>query len=81
MNAPIITRYDQVLNHLTSGRSLTQGEATVLGYGTRLAATIHDLKGRGHNITSTIKKDLNGRPYAEYRLVTRGRSGDRKAVA
>lgn len=75
-----MTRYDQVLNHLTSGRTLTQGEALVLGYGTRLAATIHALKKRGHNIVTTMKEDLNGYPYAEYSLVTRNsRNGNRKA--
>lgn len=75
-----MTRYEQVLNHLTSGRSLTQGEALVLGYGTRLAATVHALKKRGHNIVTTMKEDLHGYPYAEYSLVIRGRSGNRKAA-
>lgn len=75
----MITRYAQVLNHLTSGRSLTQGEAFVLGYGTRLAATIHDLRKRGHKIDSRVKHDLNGRPYSEYRLATyNSRNGNRK---
>jgi hypothetical protein len=76
-----MTRYDQVLNHLLSGRSITQGEATVLGYGTRLAATIHDLKKRGHTIVTTMKEDLHGNPYAEYSLVLRNsRNGNRKAA-
>lgn len=75
-----MTRYEQVLNHLTSGRSLTQGEALVLGYGTRLAATVHALKKRGHNIVTTMKEDLHGYPYAEYSLVIRGRNGNRKAA-
>lgn len=76
----MLTRYDQVLNHLTSGRSLTQGEAITLGYGTRLAATIHDLKKRGHKIETVSKRDLKGIPYAEYQLRTTKRNGDRRTA-
>lgn len=76
-----MTRYDQVLNHLLSGKTLSQGEALVLGYGTRLAATVHDLKKRGHNIVTSMKRDINGAPYADYSLVTRNsRNGNRKAA-
>lgn len=74
------TRIAQVLRHLTSGKSLTQGEAIILGYGTRLAAHIHDLRGKGHTIVTTMKEDLHGFPYAEYRLVTRRANGNRKAA-
>ena len=77
-----MTRIDQVIRHLSTGRTLTQGEATILGYGTRLAATIHDIKRKGHNVVTTIKHDINGYPYAEYKLVTRSSfTGARKAVA
>ena len=68
------TRYDQVLNHLLSGHSLTQGEAIMLGFGTRLAATVYTLKKRGHNIVTKMKTDSNGYDYADYSLVTRNSS-------
>ncbi|WP_448955704.1 helix-turn-helix domain-containing protein [Labrys neptuniae] len=71
-------RCDQVLGFLLAGKSLTQGEAIVLGFGTRLAATVHTLKGRGHTIITTMKEDSFGHPYAEYSLVKRSASGKRK---
>lgn len=75
------TRLAQVLSHLLAGKSITQGEAIVLGYGTRLAASIHDLRKQGHRIEMKIKHDLHGYPYAEYALVTRNsRNGNRKAA-
>lgn len=65
------TRKQQIINHLTSGRTLTQGEAIVLGYGTRLAARIKDLRTEGHKIVTSMKFDIHGIPYAEYRLIER----------
>lgn len=73
-------RCDQLLRFLTTGRTITQGEAIVLGFGTRLAATVHDLRGAGHNVVTTMKEDCHGNSYAEYRLVTRKGNGDRKAA-
>lgn len=80
--APVMpgTRLDQVLKHLLTGKTLTQGEGIILGYGTRVAATVHTLRQRGHNIVTTMKEDLNGFTYAEYRLVTRRPNGNRKAA-
>ena len=68
------SRQQLVLNHLLTGRSLTQGEAIILGYGTRLAAKIHRLKGKGYKIRAVMKYDINGIPYAEYSLVTTRRA-------
>jgi hypothetical protein len=76
-----MTRNDQVLSHLLSGRTITQGEAIVLGYGTRLASTIHRLRGKGHNIVTAMKEDLSGIEYAEYSLVQRKHSGAPRKVA
>ncbi len=73
-------RCDQLLRFLTTGRTITQGEAIVLGFGTRLAATVHDLRAAGHNVVTSMKEDCHGNPYAEYRLVTRKANGDRKAA-
>jgi hypothetical protein len=66
-----VTRKQQIISHLTSGRTLTQGEAIVLGYGTRLAARIKDLRNEGHKIVTSMKFDIHGIPYAEYRLIER----------
>jgi hypothetical protein len=61
---------DRILNHLLAGNSISQLEA----FGVyRLAARIHDLKAKGHKIVTTMKKDANGKPYAEYALVSRRR--------
>jgi Helix-turn-helix domain len=76
-----MTRNDQVLSHLLSGRTITQGEAIVLGYGTRLASTVHRLRGKGHNIVTAMKEDLNGIEYAEYSLVKRDRYGNARRAA
>ena len=65
------SRKQRILNHLLTGRSLTQGEAIVLGYGLRLAARINELKAAGHRIRTVLKYDINGIQYAEYSLVTR----------
>lgn len=62
------TKTQAVLDHLLTGRSLTQGEAIVLGYGTRLADKIFRLKKAGHRIIAARKFDLKGTPYAEYAL-------------
>lgn len=76
-----MTRIDQVLAHLLSGKTLTQGEGILLGYGTRIAVSINRLRERGHSITTKMKEDIHGYPYAEYSLVTRNRHGDRKRAA
>ena len=39
----------------------------------RLAARIKELRDAGHKIKTTIKRDPNGRPYAEYSLRNSGR--------
>lgn len=69
-----------VLSHLVSGKTLTQGEAILLGFGMRLAVTIDRLRGEGHKIQTTMKTDSNGHQYGEYKLVVRNRFGDRKAA-
>ena len=71
---------DVVLAHLLKGRSITQLEALGLYRVFRLAARVHRLRGRGHDIVTTMKEDLTGKPYASYRLVNRNRHGVRKAA-
>lgn len=78
---PMTPRLKAVLDHLLRGLTLTQGEAMILGYGTRLSDFIHRLRARGHDIRLTMKEDIHGRPYGEYRLVTRNRNGELKKVA
>lgn len=71
---------DIVLKHLLSGRSLTQLEAIGVYRIYRLAGRIFDLRSRGHNIICNNKVDPTGKTYGEYRLVLRGRNGDRRAA-
>lgn len=75
------TRCDQLLKFLLTGRTITQGEAIVLGFGTRLAATVHDLKKRGHVIVTNMKEDHSGNPYAEYSLVSRRQTSGKRVAA
>ena len=74
------TRADVILRHFLSGRTLTQGEATLLGYGPNIARPILTLRRRGHNIVTRTKQDIYGNRYAEYSLVERNRNGVRKAA-
>lgn len=62
------TKIDQIKDHLISGKSLTQLEALGLYGAFRLAARVHELKKKGWNIKTEIKKDPNGNEYAEYHL-------------
>ena len=62
------TKIQSIKNHLTSGHSLTQLESIGLYGAYRLAARVHELKQKGWPITTTIKQDIHGDPYAEYAL-------------
>lgn len=74
------TQKEDVLKHLTAGKTITPAKAlTVYGI-TRLAARIYELKRDGHDIISRLKEDEKGRAYAEYRLSIRDRFGRRKAA-
>jgi hypothetical protein len=81
ITAPRPSKKAGVLALLLQGKSITQAEALVLGFGTRLADLIHRLKKDGHNIVCDLKEDIHGTTYGSYRLVTRNRFGDRKKAA
>jgi hypothetical protein len=59
---------DRILQHLLSGKTITQLEAFGVYRIFRLAARIHDLKAKGHRIVTTMRKDETGKQYAEYSL-------------
>lgn len=80
MQTPRPTKKAGVLALLVSGKSITQAEALVLGFGTRLADLIHRLKADGHDIVCDLKEDMHGTKYGSYRLVVRDRFGNRKAA-
>jgi len=62
---------DTILNYLKKHESISPVEAlTVVGC-FRLAARINDLRKQGHNIETKLKKDMNGRRYARYELVSK----------
>lgn len=59
------------MNYLEKHESISPVEAlTVVGC-FRLAARINDLRKQGHNIETKLKKDMNGRRYARYELVSK----------
>ncbi len=58
---------NKILKYLKSGRSLTAMQALVAFQCFRLAARVHELKKKGHNIKqSTIVS--KGKTYAKYTL-------------
>lgn len=64
----INSQCSRILAHLLAGNSITPLQAFGV-FGTfRLAARIKELRDAGHKIKTTIKRDPNGRPYAEYSL-------------
>lgn len=58
-----------ILNHLTSGQSITPLEAMGVFKVFRLAARIEELRRDGYDIVTERKKDSAGRKYYSYRLV------------
>lgn len=64
-----MTKKQKVLERLKAGDALTSMKAFDLFRETRLAATIHDLKADGHNITTTLLPTNDGKSkYAVYQL-------------
>lgn len=62
------SKMDHLKAHLASGKSITQLEALGL-YGLfRLAARIKELRDRGWDISTEVRKDPNGNTYAAYVL-------------
>lgn len=62
-----------ILGHLKSGRTITPLEALRLYGCMRLAARVHDLKGRGNDIITRQKHLKNGKKVAEYVLINRSK--------
>ena len=63
-----MTQNERVLNHLRERGSITPIEALHVHGVYRLAARVNDLKRRGYDVVSKLKRDINGHKYAEYRL-------------
>lgn len=59
------TKIKMILNHLQNQGKITSIEAIKLCECTRLAAVIHTLKSRGHNITA-IRTFENKKNYSTY---------------
>lgn len=63
-----MTQNKAVLQYLKEGRSITPAKA-MAEYGVwRLASVINRLRKQGHNITTTVRKSVTGKPYAEYKM-------------
>lgn len=69
------TQLQQIKDHLRSGRSITPLEALGLYGAFRLAARIKDLRNKGWPITTEVREDPNGKPYAVYTLEDKPRHG------
>jgi hypothetical protein len=67
-NSHMATKIQLIKDHFRSGRSLTQLEAIGLYGAFRLAARVKELRDRGWNITTDMREDPNGNPYACYTL-------------
>jgi hypothetical protein len=67
-----MTQETQILNHLKTGGKLTPIDA-LNNFGCfRLAAVVHSLKKKGHDIHSAkISNPSNGKTYAQYSMVYR----------
>ena len=66
-----MTKKQQILNHLKSGKTITSMEAIELYKVTRLAAVVHTLKKEGHQIESENVKGNNGN-YSIYKMYFTG---------
>lgn len=58
----------RILEHLQSGRSLTQYQALVKFDCFRLASRINRLRNQGHEIKTTMKELTNGKTIAVYSM-------------
>ena len=58
----------KILNFLKEGKRINQWDSYELFQYTRLSATIHNLRAKGHVIKKEWKKTLNGKRYKEYWL-------------
>lgn len=62
------TKTNMVLDHLLSGRSITQLEAQAEYSLFRLPVIIATLRKEGHTINCTVKKAVNGTRYGRYSM-------------
>lgn len=59
---------DQILDHLLSGKTITEKEAKEQYNCGNLTASVHQLRVRGNDIITVRCRDDNGYAYASYRL-------------
>jgi hypothetical protein len=63
-----LSQNDTVLNHLANGGTLSRLEALFSFRIQNITARVCDLRDRGINISTRIKRDPQGAEYAEYYL-------------
>jgi len=63
-----LSQSDEIAIYLNRGKKITPIDALDLFGCFRLAARIHDLRGRGMNIKVEDRKDDDGKRYASYFL-------------
>lgn len=64
-----LTQQQLILNHLNSGKQITQLEALVEYNSLRLSAIIHRLRCVGYNIKTNYIKTKSGKTIASYQLL------------
>lgn len=68
-----MSQVNLVLNHLKSGRTITNAQAFELYHATRLSSIIFVLRKKGYNITTIQRPATNSSGgtyyYGEYRLI------------
>ncbi|MBB6253050.1 helix-turn-helix domain-containing protein [Nitrospirillum iridis] len=74
-----MTQLDLLARHFRVRGTLTPLEASHLYGVASFHRRIADLAARGWEFTKTRKRDLNGTPYVEYRVVTHPLVGLKKA--
>jgi len=59
----------KILSHLKERETISPVEALVSHGISRLAAAIYELRQEGWDISTEMRKDASGHPYARYRLI------------
>lgn len=69
------SQLDHLKAHLKSGRSISPLEALGLYGMFRLAARIKELRNKGWDIDTAVRRDPNGKQYATYMLAPQNAHG------
>lgn len=67
------TQHSNIVNHLRTAGSITVREAMIEYHISSLTKRIHELRGAGYDILSTVKSHpITGQKYTRYTLLSEG---------